>query len=187
MKVILSATLGILLCTFAASSGAQQRPPAATPAAKSVLATPSAIREEHAHLHQELNEAIASGGQTAVRARAVAAVLLPHFTAEEAYAMPPLGLLQALAEGQTLSPEQRQKAMAMAQQLQAHYPQMLQEHRQLNTRLAALAAVARQEHKPAATAFANALILHAQNEEQVLYPATILIGKYLALRQPSRK
>lgn len=138
-------------------------------------------------MHQELNEAIASGGQTAVRARAVAAVLLPHFKAEEAYAMPPLGLLQALAEGQTLSPEQRQKAMAMAQQLQAHYAQMLQEHRQIHTRLEALAAAARQEHKPAPAAFANALMLHAQNEEQVLYPATILIGKYLSLRQQGKR
>ncbi|TAN23819.1 MAG: hemerythrin domain-containing protein [Acidobacteria bacterium] len=188
MKAIHALTVSVLLCSFAASAGAQsQQRPAAAPAAKAALATPSSIREEHAHLRQDLNEAIGSGGQTAVRARAVAAVLLPHFKAEEAYAMPPLGLLQALAEGQTLSREQRHKAMAMAQQLQAHYPQMLQEHRQIHTRLEALAAVARQEHKPAATAFANSLMLHAQNEEQVLYPATILIGKFLALRQPGGK
>lgn len=186
MKAIHALTLSVLLCSLAAWAGAQQRPPATAPAAKAALATPSSIRDEHAQLHQELDEAIASGGQTAVRARAVAAVLLPHFKAEEAYAMPPLGLLQGLADGQTISPEQRQKAMAMAQQLQAHYAQMLQEHHQIHNRLQALAAAARQEHKPAAAAFADALMLHAQNEEQVLYPATILIGKYLALRQASR-
>ncbi|OJV39580.1 MAG: hypothetical protein BGO25_01495 [Acidobacteriales bacterium 59-55] len=149
------------------------------------FATPSSILEEHKHLHHQLDEALASGGKTEASARVVADALLPHFEAEEAYAMPPLGLLEFIADDRPLSGKQMDEAIKMAAQLQAHYEQMIQEHRQIQSALKALASAARQEHKPEVLAFAEALMLHAQNEEQVLYPTTLLIGKYLKLRQMS--
>lgn len=147
------------------------------------LATPSAIVQEHEHLHHQLAEALASGGETAVRARGVADVLEPHFKAEEAYAMPPLGLLGAIANDQPLSSNQRRDAISLARELRTHYGQMIQEHQQIQAALEALASAAREENKPEALAFAETLMLHAQNEEQILYPTTLLIGKYLELRQ----
>jgi hypothetical protein len=60
---------------------------------------------------------------------------------------------------------------------------MLAEHKQLTEALHKLAAAAREENKPDHVAFAEELIRHAQNEEQVLYPATLVIGDYLNLRQ----
>jgi len=45
-----------------------------------------------------------------------------------------------------------------------------------------LVAAARQEGKPEYALFADKLMLHAQNEEEVLYPAAILVGEYLKLR-----
>lgn len=154
-----------------------------TSAAKAVLAAPSSIHEEHVHLHQELEAALASGGKTAAAAKAVADVLVPHFEAEEAYAMPPLGLLEAIAHDQPVSAEQAREAITMAGQLRTHYEQMIQEHRQIEAALKGLAAAAKEEHKTGALAFAETLALHAKNEEQVLYPATLLVGKYLKLRQ----
>lgn len=154
-----------------------------TATSEPALATPSAIVQEHEHLHHQLAEALASGGETAVRARVVADVLEPHFKTEEAYAMPPLGLLGAIADDRPLSDEQRRGAIKMARELRAHYAQMIQEHQQIQAALDALASAARQEHKPEALAFAETLMLHAQNEEQVLYPTTLLIGRYLELRQ----
>ncbi|MGH9454846.1 MAG: hemerythrin domain-containing protein, partial [Terriglobia bacterium] len=151
--------------------------------AKPALATPPSIHGEHKHLHHQLDQALASGGKTAASARAVADVLLPHFEAEEAYAMPPLGLLEAIAQNQPLSDEQTRETIKMADQLQAHYGQMIQEHQQIQAALKTLASAAREEHKPEALAFAEELMLHAQNEEQILYPTTLLIGKYLKLRQ----
>lgn len=150
-----------------------------------LLAIPSSIREEHKHLHHQLDEALASGGKTATSARVVADLLLPHFEAEEAYAMPPLGLLELIADGRTLSSKQTHEAIQMADELRSHYEQMIQEHQKIHAALETLASAARQEHKPEVLAFAEALMLHAQNEEQVLYPTTLLIGKYLRLRQMS--
>ena len=45
-----------------------------------------------------------------------------------------------------------------------------------------LAAAGRREGKPAAVRFAEALTLHALSEEQVLYPAAILVGDYIKAR-----
>jgi hypothetical protein len=187
MKRSHSVIVYTFVLTFAVGGVSAQHPEqgkeAMTSLAKPALATPSSIREEHKHLHHQLDEALAAGGKTAASAREVADVLLPHFDAEEAYAMPPLGLLEAITSDQPLSNEQMREAITMAGQLRAHYDQMLHEHQQIHTALDALASAAQAEHKPAVVAFAEALMLHAQNEEQVLYPTTLLIGKYLVLQQ----
>lgn len=147
------------------------------------LVVPSSIQEEHEHLHHQLDDAMKAGGKTAEAAKQVAAVLGPHFEEEEAYAMPPLGLLEAIAQNQPISDQQAQQAIQMADRLRANYPQMLKEHEQIQEALRNLAAAASAENKPDAAAFAEALMAHAANEEQVLYPTTLLIGEYLKLRQ----
>src|SRR5690606_28181829 len=141
------------------------------PATRAALSTPRAIREEHRHLHAQLEAAIAAGGTTGERARAVAEVLGPHFEEEEAYAMPPLGLLEPLARGGHVSEADARRAIEMAERLRSQYDAMLDEHRQLGEALEALAAAAREEGQVEAEAFAETLLMHAGNEEQVLYPA----------------
>ena len=169
--------------------GSEQHEPYAQahPSPQSALEVPSSIRTEHEHLHHELDAAIASGGKTGERAKAVADVLGPHFEEEEAYAMPPLGLLGALAQGEPLSDEQARQAIAMSERLRSDYDQMLAEHVQIHAALKALAAAAQEEHKPGPAAFAEALMQHAESEEELLYPTTLLIGKYLELQQRSGK
>jgi hypothetical protein len=150
---------------------------------QAALAVPSSIRTEHEHLHHQLEAAIAAGGKTGAQAKAVAEVLGPHFEEEEAYAMPPLGLLGALARGEPLSDEQARRAIAMSERLRTEYDEMLREHVQIQAALSALAVAARDEHQADHAAFAEALMMHAEGEEQVLYPTTLLIGEYLELRQ----
>jgi hypothetical protein len=150
---------------------------------RSALATPAAIKIEHEHLHHQLDAAVAAGGTTGARAREVAAILLPHFEEEEAYAMPPLGLLVSLARNESLDDATVGQAIEMAQRLRQEYANMLHEHKLLTEALRRLASAAREEGKPDHAAFADALIVHAQNEEQVLYPATLVIGEYLKLKR----
>jgi len=150
---------------------------------KAGLDVPSSIRIEHEHLHHQLDAALKAGGKTAQAAQKVADVLVPHFEEEEAYAMPPLGLLEAITQNQPISQEQTQQAIQMADKLRANYAQMLKEHEQLHEALRDLAAAAKEENQPEAAAFAENLMAHAGNEEQVLYPTTLLIGEYLKLRQ----
>jgi hypothetical protein len=150
---------------------------------ESPLAVPPAIRTEHEHLHDQLEAAIASGGKTGAQARKVAAVLLAHFQEEEAYAMPPLGLLERLARNEPVEEAEARQAIQMAERLRHEYSKMLQEHQAMTVKLHALAAAAKDEAKPDQARFAEELILHARNEEQVLYPATLVVGDYLQLRR----
>ncbi len=158
-------------------------PDASAAPTHSLLSVPPSVRAEHEHLHHELEAALASGGATGAQARKVVAVLLPHFQEEEAYAMPPLGLLKSLADNEPVDETQARQAIQMAERLRHEYGNMLQEHQTLTVELRALAAAARQEAKPDQARFADELVVHAHNEEQVLYPATLVIGEYLKLRQ----
>lgn len=156
---------------------------AAGDAAHPGLATPQVIVIEHEHLHHQLDAAIASGGKTGERAREVAEVLASHFEQEEAYAMPPLGLLEPLAWNKPVDGATAAEAIKMADHLRDEYDNMLHEHEMLTAALHRLASAARQENKPQHAEFAEALIMHAQHEEQVLYPATLMIGEYLKLKR----
>lgn len=141
---------------------------------------PQSLKAEHAELHQELARAVGAGGNVAEAAKVVAELLHTHFVKEEEYALPPLGLLSSLAQGKE-TPEMS-KVIAMSNKLKADLPQMLQEHKAIVSALHKLIATAKQENKPEHAQFAEKLILHAQNEEEVLYPAAILVGEYLKLK-----
>lgn len=138
---------------------------------------PSALREDHELLHEELAAAMSAGGETAEAARILAERLHGHFVEEDTIALPPLGLLQALAEGQ-VTPDMA-PAIEMGRQVEARLDRYLSEHQQILNALDTLEVAARAENKPTQLAFARRLRLHAATEEQVLYPATILIGKYI--------
>ena len=72
--------------------------------------------------------------------------------------------------------------LPMIDKLRAELPQMLAEHKLVVGALRRLAAAARQENKPGAARFAEALKLHALSEEQILYPAALLVGECIRAR-----
>ena len=150
-----------------------------------ILKTPQSLKAEHDQLHAQLAQAIGAGGATGEAAARVAKALHPHFLKEEEYALPPLGLLPALAEGKVL-PEM-EAAVAMAHRLKADLGHMLQEHREIVVALEALKEAASSEGNAAAAHFAEKLMLHAQTEEEVLYPAAILVGEYLSWKHAEKK
>lgn len=144
------------------------------------IKTPQSIKVEHDELHAQLARAKDAGGDTGDAAEAVAKLLAPHFLKEEEYALPPLGLLPPLAEGRVL-PEM-EAAVAMSYRLKADLGHMLLEHEQIVIALKALIEAANAEGKADAAHFAEKLMLHAQTEEEVLYPTSILVGEYLNLK-----
>ncbi len=139
---------------------------------------PKPLQVEHEELHATLVEATKVPGAVGEAAREVARLLHPHFVAEEDFALPPLGLLSALAAG-AATPEMAE-VLTMTRRLKAELPKMLAEHKQIVGALEKLRAVAHAAERAEYEHFADALILHAQTEEQVLYPAAILIGEHVA-------
>ncbi len=143
-----------------------------------IFEIPKSIRLEHEELHRILNAATLESGSVGSAAKAVAAILHPHFAKEEEFAMPPLGLLPELSKGHA-SPEMS-GALEMTSRLKNELGQMLKEHKEIVVKLEKLSAAAKRENKLEYVRFVEKLTLHAQNEEEVLYPASILIGEYLA-------
>jgi hypothetical protein len=141
---------------------------------------PVSLKAEHQELHSELGKAIESGADTGEAAKAVAEVLYNHFLKEEEYALPQLGLLPALAEGKVN--DEMRPAIDMADKLANDLNQMLQEHKMVVVALEHLSEAAKREGKLEAVRLSEKLAMHAKNEEEVLYPASILVGEYLKLR-----
>ena len=144
------------------------------------LKIPKPMKVEHTELHRELKKATKEKGRLGDASKAVAKVLHPHFVKEEEYAMPPLGLLTVLAEGRVSA--KMKDALVMTNRLKADLDQMLKEHKQIVAALKKLVVEAKKEKKLEYVEFADKLVLHAQTEEEVYYPASILIGKYLKLK-----
>jgi hypothetical protein len=141
---------------------------------------PLPLKIEHGDLHMELVEATKAGGEIGETAKAVAKILHPHFVREEEYALPPLGLLPFLAEGRVT--QEMREVLSMTGRLKADLPQMISEHKAIVSGLNRLRDAAKKEKKIKYAQFAEKLVLHAKTEEEVLYPASLLIGEYLALK-----
>ena len=70
----------------------------------------------------------------------------------------------------------------MTDRFKDELPKMLREHKAIVTLLRKLSAAARREKKPMHARFAEKLMLHAKTEEEVFYPAAILVGEYLKVK-----
>ncbi len=148
---------------------------------------PVTLHLEHEELHAVLSQAIEEPGRLGESAKNVAKILHPHFQKEEQFALPPLGLLSALANGNMNA--ETPEVLVMTNKLKNELPQMLEEHKSIVAALASLSIEANKVGKLEYVSFADKLALHARNEEEVLYPAAILIGDYvkLKLRRQRRK
>lgn len=141
---------------------------------------PKALVAEHQVLHAELVKLTLQRGKVGEVARTIATLLHPHFVKEEEFALPPLGLLVEITEGRVGA--EMKDVLPMTDKLRAELPQMLAEHKLVVGALRRLAAAAKQEKKPEAARFAEALRLHALSEEQILYPAALLVGECIRER-----
>jgi iron-sulfur cluster repair protein YtfE (RIC family) len=144
---------------------------------------PSSLKADHEKLHTDLSALTTLPGRTGEAAKHVAAVLHEHFVKEEQVAMPPLALLTPIALGRA-TPEMR-SVVALTDRLQKEKPQMRREHEAIVKALTELGRAAEAEHHPDVSRFVEELTAHAQTEEQVLYPAAMLVGEYLKLKFPA--
>jgi len=141
---------------------------------------PKTMEKEHEELHKELRKGTKAGGATGEAAKKLVGVLHPHFVKEEDFALPPLGLLPLLSKDK-VTPDMKD-ILLMTDKLKAELSQMLKEHKQIVAVAKKLVAAAKKEKKPEYVRFVDKLIFHAQAEEEVYYPAAILIGEYVKMK-----
>lgn len=141
---------------------------------------PESSKPEHRELHDQLSKARRVGGRTAQAADELMAVLYPHILLEERYAAPPLAILPQLVGGEVT--EEMGQIIRSAEKLKIELPGMLEDHRRIVAALKNLMRAAADERHEGYAEFAQKLIRHAQQEEEVLYPAAILVGEYVKLK-----
>ena len=135
------------------------------------------MEEEHEELHQELRKITKMRGKIGGAAVRVAEVLHPHFERENELALPVIGVARELVEGKS-SPD-FPKALELADKFKAEYQRMLQEHVEIIRALDELEKAARRAKKQAVIRFTRKLKAHARTEEDLTYPAVLMVGKFL--------
>jgi hypothetical protein len=146
---------------------------------------PESMRQEHEQIHGALVAASEQPGAVGEAARALTGVLHPHFVREEQIALPPLGLLESLARGE-YEPWMRD-VLPMTDSLQAEWSQMLREHEVIAAAAVRLEEVARAEGDAEVERLARTLQLHARTEEEVYYPAAVLVGIVVRMNEDRRQ
>ena len=121
-------------------------------------------------------------GRVGSAACELAAVLHPQFVREEQIALPPLALLAPLARGDA-SPSKR-TALPMTDSPRAELPRRLEEHAAIRAATERLLEVAWAAGEARDAGVAEPLVLHARSEEDVLYPAAVLVGDLVRARVP---
>jgi iron-sulfur cluster repair protein YtfE (RIC family) len=149
-----------------------------------MIPIPQSLQTEHREIHNALAEGTKVPGRVGAAAKELAAVLDPHFERENQIALPPLGLLRPLAAGEI--PAGLKEALAMTDALRKELPRMLDEHKKIRAATEKLRAAAREEKARAYEEFAEKLAAHAQMEEEIMYPAAILVGDIIRARMPQK-
>ena len=141
------------------------------------FAIPQSLAVEHQHLHQALEALVGRNAPVGPAAQKLADALEPHFQKENAEALPLLGFLAALSHGEIN--EAMRPAIEAGRKLKSALPEMLAEHKVIGEALDNLRKAGEKVGDRDATRFAEDLALHAKTEEDVLYPAAILVGAYV--------
>ena len=144
------------------------------------LKIPPSLKHEHGEMRASLEIATKAPGKSGEAASEVSRLLLPHFRKEEDFALPPLDALAVLAGGAL--PGEPKAIIDKADRLKVELADMLREHQAIAAALEVLYDRATADQRPELARFARKLLLHAQLEEQVYYPAALVIGDYLKLR-----
>ena len=173
-----------LALLVAATSVACSEKPIGQRSADIQIEIPESMRLEHEEIHAALVAATEEPGAVGEAARALAEVLHPHFVREEQIALPPLGLLAPLARGE-YEPAMRE-VLPMTDSLEAEWSRMLQEHGVIAAAAVRLEEVARAEGNIEVQRLASTLQAHARAEEDVNYPAAILVGRVVRMQQERR-
>lgn len=149
---------------------------------------PEALRLSHAQLNAGLLKAMQTKGQTMIAADELAPLLEAHLQKEDTQVLHALGLLEPLAANAVdLSVA---GDFSELDNLEASESSLREEHTALMRAVEKLRAAARAENADEVLEFTERLLLRIRLDEEILYPAALLIRNYLRLNrrtQPSPK
>jgi hypothetical protein len=148
------------------------------------LMVPQSIRYEHNAVIERLTKEAARPGVASAVAQRLLVLVKAHFTKEEEFVFPPLGLLDQIEAGEMPTDPVRKAAIEMAARTEAAKDDLEQEHVQIFSMTQELIQYATRASEPELKSFASDLAAHSLQETEILQPTTIMIGKYLQAKSP---
>ncbi len=142
-----------------------------------MLRAPKFLEEEHSELMNALRKASKSSDETGRAVRRLLEKLEPHFEAEERFVTPCLAALTPLAEGNMTVSSQ---ILPLLTELEKRYSAFYEEHKVIRERALAVRKVAARDGCSDIVDLIDGLTHHADVEEELLYPAALVSGRYVA-------
>jgi hypothetical protein len=140
--------------------------------------TPLPLQAEHEGLRTRLAAAALEAGPVGDAAREVARLVQAHFQREEEFALRPLGILHQVSQGEIT--RGMAEVLPLTRKLKAELTHMLADHARITAALEQLRAAAHVSGQADLDRLAEDVVLHLRNEEQVLYPAALMVGDLVA-------
>jgi hypothetical protein len=144
---------------------------------------PMSLVQEHALFITELNAAASLPGQTGAAARRVLTRVTPHFRDEQRRVHPLLYVLPMLAAHQ--AEPWMADLVPIAERLHGDLDDIRRAHLSIDAALDDLYAAAWREHHQDYAFLAMRIRRHEQLEEEINYPAALIVGEALQLRFPT--
>jgi len=143
---------------------------------------PASIKNEHESLLKQVRTVSQYEDSTGMVARKLLELMEHHFNEEENYVLPPLGLLESIANDQL--PKESKEVAMMIEYFKTQRQHLSAEHQMIAAHLKEMSnAAAIDSHD--IKRFIQEVEDHAALEEEVLFPAAILIGDYLIIKLKS--
>ncbi len=138
------------------------------------------LRLSHARLNAALSAAMRAGGQTMIAAEAIAPLLEPHLQKEDTEVLQTLGVLEALAADGTDFAGVGD--YAQLENLETSANSLREERAALSLAAERLLTTARTEGVNEVAEFAERLLSRLGLDQEIFYPAALLIRNYLRLK-----
>jgi hypothetical protein len=157
--------------------GAMERGPQDCLGQPSPTDLPQALRVSHTRLSAALAKAVRARGQTMIAAEVVAQLFETHLYKEEKQVLRILGLLESIATNGNVTASEED--LSQWDLLEPNEKSLHQEHALLVHATERLLATARGEGLDEVVELAEQLLMRIRLDEEVFYPAALLIRDYL--------
>ncbi len=141
---------------------------------------PSSIKKTHEQLLEQIHKITLYKNSSAAIAIKLDSLMQHHFKEEEDLILPPLGLLPLLANNQI--PEQSKDVILLSKNIKTMMTHMSVEHQLISAYIEELKKAADKQQLSEIMDFEKEVHQHANSEEEVYFPAAIMVGEYLKLK-----
>lgn len=149
-------------------------------AAQTSLQVPQSIRHQREQIISRLTAFATHKGPVGPAASKALAFLKEHYAKEEAFVLPPLGLLSRIANGEIS--QDMEPAIAMADRTRAALPEFHKDHVQITSLMSELTEAGRSTGNDELSTLATRIASQSLNDMEVVQPTTIIIGNYVRER-----